>query len=59
MDIKMITRRIFLLTTGKYSKLTEEEKAILKKIDLKISINLITPSDKDIEIVDKIFAKYF
>lgn len=59
MDTKKITRRIYLLTVGKYSKLTEEEKAILKKIDLKITINLITPSEKDIETVDKIFAKYF
>jgi len=59
MDTKKITRRIYLLTVGKYSKLTEEEKAILKKIDLKITINLITPSEKDIEAVDKIFAKYF
>lgn len=55
----IICRRIFLLSTGKDSMLTEEEKKIIKEIDLKISIDLLSPSKEDYDKIDKIFTKYF
>lgn len=56
---KVITRRIFLLMTGKDSLLNDEEKKIIKDIDMKISINLIEPDQNDFDEIDKIFSKYF
>lgn len=54
-----IMRRIFLIKKGKFDLLTEEEKAIVKRIDLKVSINLLFPTEEDLSLIDKIFHKYF
>jgi hypothetical protein len=56
---KIIVRRIFLLSTGKSSFLTEEEKKVIKEVDDKVTINLLEPNDEDYKKIEKIFSKYF
>ena len=56
---KIIVRRIYLLSTGKSSLLTEEEKRVIKEVDNKVTINLLEPNEEDYEKIEEIFLKYF